>query len=137
MSSRASQLEPEEYLNELVLPVLLPGIEALLKAVKKRDPMLSNPTAEIQPLIWLAQYLARNNPKYLNNRSQLEIEDGSLSGLSQARLDAINAGVNEALSRSGLKLANSSISNIKNPSISNPAGLGNSERISRAGSVIE
>ncbi len=59
----------EMYLSEKLLPVLLPGVEALSKETErfmlqkeKIDPRVRS---RFNPVLWLAEYLMRNNPSHL------------------------------------------------------------------------
>ena len=49
------------YLSDKVFPVLTDGLEALLKAIDDRKKN-SESLPEIEPILFLAQYLIRNNP---------------------------------------------------------------------------
>ncbi|KAJ3208878.1 hypothetical protein HDU67_006503 [Dinochytrium kinnereticum] len=48
------------YLEERIFPILLPGIEKLLRTVKRKDGQTEEELAD--PVGWLAQYLQKNNP---------------------------------------------------------------------------
>ncbi|KAJ3041121.1 hypothetical protein HDV00_009835 [Rhizophlyctis rosea] len=56
--------EPAKYLENHVFPVLLPGIEKLLRTVKRKDGQLE--VDHVDPILWIAQYLCRNNPASQN-----------------------------------------------------------------------
>ncbi|KAJ3417307.1 hypothetical protein HDV05_005763 [Chytridiales sp. JEL 0842] len=61
--------EPGKYLEENVFPTLLPGIERLLRNVKRKD---GGQVEEIgDPIQWLAQYLVQHNP----NPQKTELAD--------------------------------------------------------------
>ncbi|KAJ9442315.1 hypothetical protein DIPPA_05879 [Diplonema papillatum] len=52
------------YLEENVLPTLVPALEELLTEVAERQ---SSKKSHLNPIDWLAQFLMRNNPRYNDN----------------------------------------------------------------------
>eukprot|EP01065_Artemidia_motanka_P040618 TRINITY_DN5114_c0_g1_i1.p2 TRINITY_DN5114_c0_g1~~TRINITY_DN5114_c0_g1_i1.p2 ORF type:complete len:148 (+),score=67.75 TRINITY_DN5114_c0_g1_i1:69-446(+) len=55
------------FLEEHVLPVLVPALQELLAAVIEKQRAAAQGFADgspLNPIDWLAQYLMRNNPKY-------------------------------------------------------------------------
>ena len=56
--------ESREYLQQKVFPVVADAFEALLKEIEFRQKRVEEgePLPEIKPLLFLAQYLMRNNP---------------------------------------------------------------------------
>jgi len=59
----------EMYLSEHLLPVLLPGIEALSKETERfmvqKDKIDPRVRSRFNPVLWLAEYLMRNNPSHI------------------------------------------------------------------------
>ncbi|KAL7753123.1 hypothetical protein RI367_001575 [Sorochytrium milnesiophthora] len=72
-------LEPDAYLEAAIFPVLLPGLEKLLKGVKKQD----NDDAEevlvngVHPIAWLAQYLFRRKSRTVTVATPIMGQPGS------------------------------------------------------------
>ena len=55
-------MAPREYLETSVFPALLPGLEELLRAVKKNEG--THAGLEVDPVGWLARFLYRHNPMH-------------------------------------------------------------------------
>ncbi|KAI9145931.1 hypothetical protein BKA69DRAFT_1121125 [Paraphysoderma sedebokerense] len=64
------------YLETHIFPVLLPAIEKLLKTIKKKDGVIDE--ENINPIVWLAQNLYRNNPNPNSRHRKLTAEFASL-----------------------------------------------------------
>ncbi|KAJ3333299.1 hypothetical protein HDU76_009625 [Blyttiomyces sp. JEL0837] len=89
-----------EYLETYVFPTLLPGIERLLKTVKRKDGQLEEIA---DPVVWLAQYLVRNNPNTAspNRKALMELADKIDTATAGSRLSSLMPtplGIERALS---------------------------------------
>ncbi|KPA84794.1 unspecified product [Leptomonas pyrrhocoris] len=64
--------DDQKYLVEQIFPTLVPGLHDLLKCYKNRVSASGDVTAEDRsqpdPVMWLAQYLIRNNAHYKTSR---------------------------------------------------------------------
>src|SRR5690606_20937510 len=56
--------ETRFYLEEQLLPTLVPGLEKLLRIANDDYKIRMEDDLPFNPLLWLASYLMRNNPKY-------------------------------------------------------------------------
>ncbi|KAJ1562414.1 hypothetical protein HK405_012460 [Cladochytrium tenue] len=72
--------EPTKYLEEHIFPVLLPGIERLLKIVKRKD---EHDEVIVSPTHWLAEYLIANIPKTAMMAEEQEAAEATVAEKSE------------------------------------------------------
>eukprot|EP00163_Fabomonas_tropica_P019188 TRINITY_DN3368_c0_g1_i1.p1 TRINITY_DN3368_c0_g1~~TRINITY_DN3368_c0_g1_i1.p1 ORF type:complete len:455 (+),score=49.21 TRINITY_DN3368_c0_g1_i1:66-1430(+) len=75
------------YLEEEILPTLLPAVEALLRVTEKRNKDISEGHGVNQtfhPIHWLASYLMRNNPRIVQTTNEKFIHNIPRKNLDEA-----------------------------------------------------